>query len=236
LYAIKGGRKDGVESKFCKNFMHVVFQRNEPHGDRYVFISEWLAKTCGYHKQEDFLPFVVELPDIENDMRRVLKIPPTHVVYGRHGGEDEFNIPYVHQAIKEALETTPDIWFLFLNTKHFIEHERVLYLEKMWSTTSIRKFINTCDYMIHARVNGESFGLAIAQFLYCNKPVITWADGIDKNHLEMCSDKGIYYQSGKELKEILRELPRNMGQRDVTSRVSEFTSDKVVSKFKQLLI
>ena len=34
-------------------------------------------------------------------------------------------------------------------------------------------FINTCDCMIHARTDGETFGLAIAEFSTLNKPIIS---------------------------------------------------------------
>lgn len=237
LYAIKGGKKDGVISTQCKNFIHACFQRYEPHGDRYAFISEWLARACGQNKDEDFLPLIVTLPDHKEDMREELGIPHDAVVFGRHGGPEEFNIPFVREAIKASLEARKNIYFLFLGTNKFIDHPRVIHIDKGWDEVRVRKFINTCDYMLHARVNGESFGIAIGQFLYCNKPVITWADGIDKNHLAMCGNKGLYYRNGIEIYNILtliwKKQPGVLS--DVTDRVSEYTTEKIVAKFKRLI-
>lgn len=34
-------------------------------------------------------------------------------------------------------------------------------------------FIRTCDAMLHARMSGETFGLAIAEFSAHNRPVLT---------------------------------------------------------------
>ena len=65
------------------------------------------------------------------------------------------------------------------------------------------KFINTCEAMIHARIEGESFGLSCAEFSIRNKPIITWNGSPDRNHIEVLGEKGIYYSTPQELKDIL---------------------------------
>lgn len=234
LYAQKGGRIDGVQSKYCKNFIHVVFQRHEPHGDRYCFISKWLANKLGYHSDKDFLPYIVSLPPLEGCLREQLGIPEDAIVFGRHGGYEEFNLSGVHQAIIDALSLNKNVYFLFLNTKPFYEHNRIIYLPKTIDRFQVRKFINTCDYMLHARANGESFGLAVAEFLYCNKPVITWELGIDSNHIEMCGNKGIYYKSYDDVLSILTDYPRKLPM-EVRSCVKQYSPRNVVEKFDSLL-
>ena len=42
-------------------------------------------------------------------------VPKDSIVFGRHGGEDSFDIPWVQQAVVEMAEERPDIWFLFMN-------------------------------------------------------------------------------------------------------------------------
>ena len=44
------------------------------------------------------------------------------------------------------------------NTRKFIEHERVIYLPTTISRNTKSRFINTCNFMIHARKDGETFG------------------------------------------------------------------------------
>ena len=46
--------------------------------------------------------------------------------------------------------------------------------------------------MIHARQEGESFGIAVGEFSFCNKPVITYSQSPEKNHLVTLGDKGLY--------------------------------------------
>ena len=41
-YFLKNGRFDGVYIKGIPNLIHAVFQHFEPHGDKYVYVSDWL--------------------------------------------------------------------------------------------------------------------------------------------------------------------------------------------------
>ena len=44
---------------------------------------------------------------------------------GRHGGWDQFDLPFVKGAVAEALERRRDLYFAFLNTEPFIQSDRV---------------------------------------------------------------------------------------------------------------
>ena len=60
-YFIKGGFNDGVLTTKSKNLVHAVFQANQPHGDRYAYISEWLSNHVSDGKI-DYVPHIVDLP------------------------------------------------------------------------------------------------------------------------------------------------------------------------------
>lgn len=62
-----------------------------------------------------------------------------------------------------------------------------------------RAFVNTCNAMIHARSEGETFGLACAEFAFANRPVITYAHSPEKAHLEMLGDLARPYDSPASL-------------------------------------
>ena len=202
FYAIKAGMNDGIVSSGRKSVNHAVFQYYEPHGDVYAYVSEWLGKKYN----SPFVPHIVELPNINDDLRKSLSIPKNAIVFGRHGGVETFNLPFVNNVIKEILFKRNDIFFLFLNTDKFIEHNNVIYLEGDSDMVFKTKFINTCDAMLHARHQGESFGLSVGEFSIRNKPVITWTQGRDGAHLEMLGDKGIYYNNEYDLLYILNNF------------------------------
>jgi|TARA_R110002074_G_scaffold38935_1_gene105092 hypothetical protein len=200
LYHQKAGFKDGVLSKSAKNIMHCVFYPNEEnkHGDIYAVISN----SIGNNKYP-VVPYIVEpFPNVKENMRTELHIPNDAIVFGRHGGYTTFNLPYAHNAIKQTLLNNKNIYFLFLNTKHFCEHDRCIYIDDIITDITEKvKFINTCDAMIHARSGGETFGLACAEFSILNKPVITARCG-EREHLDILGSKGIYYNNTNELYDI----------------------------------
>ena len=145
----------------------------------------------------------VDLPDIEGDFREILGIPESATVFGRSGGQDTWNIPWVSQVVHAMVEQREDIFFVFQNTPQFFMHSNIKYLPSTADMEFKVKFINTCDAMLHARSEGESFGLSCAEFSLRNKPVITWAGSSDRNHIETLGEKGIYYTDPKELYNIL---------------------------------
>jgi len=202
LYMQKLGFNDGVISNKCKTLVLCAGTPCEPHGDKYAYISDWLAQHASAGRYPA-VPSIVDLPDIEGDFREILGIPESATVFGRSGGQDTWNIPWVSQVVHAIVEQREDIFFVFQNTPQFFMHSNIKYLPSTADMEFKVKFINTCDAMLHARSEGESFGLSCAEFSLRNKPVITWTGSNDRNHIETLGEKGIYYTDPKELYNIL---------------------------------
>lgn len=207
VYFAKAGSNDGKLIKSTKNHIHAVFQEKDLHGNSYCYISKWLANKMGL--PGSFVPYIVNLPKPIKTLKKELNIDEDNIVIGRHGGYDQFNLIFVHKAIKKILKKRNDIVFLFMNTKPFINHKNVMYLQPNFDLKYKSNFIHTCDYMLHGREMGETFGLAIAEFLFHNKPVISWRGGRDQNHVDLLGDKGILYDDKKALIKILKNLKKN---------------------------
>jgi len=203
IYMQKLGLNDGVVSDKCKTLVLCAGTPCEPHGDRYAYISDWLSQKASGGKYPA-VPSIVDLPDIDGDFRELLKIPKNAIVFGRSGGIDTWSIPWASQVIKETVMANENIFFVFQNTPQFFNHPNIKYLPSTADMEFKVKFINTCDAMIHARTDGESFGLSCAEFSIKNKPVITWANSPDRNHIEVLADKGIYYSTPQELREVFQ--------------------------------
>lgn len=235
LYIQKGGRKDdGRLIADIPTFIHVVGVNNEPHGTVYAYVSEWLSYECsqGTHP---FVPYIVNLPDCVDNIRSKLGIPKDAIVFGRHGGDGTFNIPFVHEVIQKIINKNKNIYFLFMNTNQFMsQHERIIHIAPVANLTNKRMFINSCDAMIHARPEGESFGAAIAEFSICNKPVITYFGSRERNHIFTLKDRGIYYNNAEELENILLNF-KKLPDKDWNA-YKNFTPENVMQKFKQVFI
>ena len=233
FYAIKAGFNDGIVSKNRKSVNHAVFQYYQPHGNVYAYVSEWLGKRFN----SPFVPHIVTLPDINDNLRKELSIPEDAIVFGRHGGAETFDINFAKQAVIHVAQMRQDIYFLFLFTNKFTNDSisNVIYLDGSSDLEYKTKFINTCDAMLHARDAGESFGLSVGEFSIRNKPVITLKNGSrDCAHIEMLGNKGIYYNNRNELQDILFNFkPDNTKD---WNAYKQYNPENVMNIFKKVFL
>lgn len=252
LYTLKAGIKDEIISKNVKTAVHAVFRCLEPHGTVNAFVSEWLSKNFLDGKYP-FVPHIINLPNIDDDLRLELNIPKNAIVVGRHGSKTTFNLPFVFDVVNKIVTERNDIYFIFLNTNEFcehfpnhrlIKHQRIIHLPTTFDPTHKTKFINTCDVMLHARSNGESFGIAVAEFSIKNKPVITWTGknhqlyyrhGHDLAHIDMLGDKGIYYDNQEDLYYILKNFIIDKNKTWDAYSI-KYNPKTVMEKFKNVFI
>lgn len=238
LYAIKAGRNDGVWSRTVPTMVHAVFPTNpaQAHGASYAFISEWLSRHCANGKIPS-VPHIVELPDVNEDLRGDLGIPPQAKVLGCHGGAGSFDVPSAIEAVRLVLARSPDTWFVFLNIAPFVDHPRALFLPGSSDMVHKTRFINSCDAMLHARLQGESFGLACGEFSIRNKPVITYAGSKHRHHIDVLGDSGFYYTDADSLVKIIEKLDTQDLKRHRWDRYSAlYNREVVMGLFDQHLI
>ncbi len=229
-YFIKYGHNDKPLPD-VRTAIHSVFQAKDPHGDSYAYVSEWLSKTMG--GDIPFVPHIVQLPEPNDSYRKRFNISDNQIVVGRHGGLLSFDLEFVKQQVIELVETTDDYVFLFVNTQPFHKHKNIKYIDSVVDLQKKSNFINTCDVMLHARERGESFGLSVCEFLFHNKPVLAWEDGVDKNHIELLKDTNLLY-SADNLKQKLKTIKDI--KYDFKSIVDPFNPNSVMAKFKEVFI
>ena len=210
LYQIKPGPYDGFVVPGMKNCIHSMFLSDEFHGDAFAYVSRWCSRVMTGGEESCVPHFVPKLESKEN-MRAELGIPSEATVFGRHGGNDTFNIPFVQNAVSRHARQNPKDHFVFLNTEQIRGTERffnVHYLPGTVDPMEKAKFLATCDAMLHARWHGETFGLAVGEFAVLGKPVITYGGSRERAHLEMLGEKALIYKNKEELLKVLREFRR----------------------------
>jgi len=189
-----------------------MFLSDEFHGDAFAYVSRWASRVMT-GREESFVPhFVPQFVSVE-DFRGKLGIPKGAKVFGRHGGWDTFNIPFARKAVARHARENPGDHFVFLNTEPIRGTERdsnVHYLPATVDVDEKAKFLATCDAMLHARLHGETFGLAVGEFAVLGKPVITFSESRERAHLDLLGNKALVYQNCEELEKILNSFePRN---------------------------
>ncbi len=253
MYSIKSGEKNGNLPKLTSNAVHAVFN-SEPHGNLYAYVSKHLAEK---YNSKNYVPHMITLkldvceklsiPDTSSNseiatniclynygtLRGKLGIPSDVVVIGRYGGSDTFDIPYLTSAILKSLEGNPNLYYIFMGTKEFCQNERVHFLEHKNDPVSKASLILSSDYMIHGRLDGETFGISIGEFSTFNRQIITTA-GKFNSHLDILGDKGLIYTSEEELLKILVNL--NHPDDGNYNQYSEYNPKDVMMKFKDVFL
>jgi len=241
FYAIKSGEKESdAPIGLIKTAIHAVFKYNEPYGDVYAYVSEWLAKTMSEGKLP-FVPHIVDLPEFEGDLRDELNIPKDALVFARYGGADTFDIDFVLESVKEIARKNKNIYFIFMGTNEFVKRnffrsfKNIIFLPPTTDVERKVKFINTSDAFLHARQQGESFGIAVGEFSIKNKPIITWSGSDEKAHLDIIGEKALQYSDKNELLHILNNFkPDPTKNWDCYSHL--FNPKVVMSKFDEIFI
>lgn len=249
LYVIKRGHPGRITDSIPE-LNHAFDYVSEPHGHRFAAMSEWLAGTARRPlrlprgrvlsvprlKKPDVVPLIVTLPDVRDDFREELGIPDDAVVFGRHGGVGTFSIEFVKAAIRNALEERSDIWFVFTNVERFHEHERIVHLPHVPGRAGVRRFVNTCDYMIHAHALGEGFGLAVAEFAFVGAPVMTFLGSRSMAHLDLLTGGLLLgYTDYEDVMRYLTTLERR--QAPVESDVAvRYGVERVMGRFQEVFL
>jgi hypothetical protein len=177
---------------------------------------------------------MINLPEDEGDLRNQLEIPQNSLVFGRTGGLDTWNIPFASEIVKQIVEQTSNIYFLFQNTPNFYNHSRIKFVASTPDLYFKVKFINTCSAMLHARLEGESFGLACGEFSVRNKRVVTYKNSPERNHIHVLKEKALYYCNQEELKNTL--LNFKYEPHLDWNAYKEFTPYKVMQIFKKVFL
>ena len=233
-----GNPSDGPILQHTPTLIHAVFCVNQPHGDKYAYVSDWLAKYNGYDPETHSVPHMIEkLPSPVNNLRHKLGISDDKLVFGCYGGSTEFNISFVHQAIKDTVVNRKDIVFLFMNINNFTEsHDQIIHLPGTWNLVEKSEFINACDAMIHARSGGETFGLSCGEFALENKPIITYKLSTEANHIEVLGDWGIYYSNYEEVFDIFNNFSSYKKFNNYNTPYLKFSPEIIMDKFKKVFL
>jgi hypothetical protein len=197
-------------------------------GDHCISISDRLNRK--YHTHLPVLYPIIHLSDSSDNLRTELRIPDNAIVYGRYGPYDKFNIGIMHKAIREHIDKD-DCYFLFMNTKPFIDHPRVIYIPNHCDKTI---FINTCDVMVHANSFGEPFDVPVAEFSTKNKPIITCPSG-DAGQVDILGEKAIQYKTKDELLQIFNNIRNIIHSRNDWNAYSFCEPDKIMNDFANII-
>ena len=251
-YFIKAGEYDGKLLTGAKNAVHAVFQSYEPHGDSYAYVSKWIA-TMMARDQQKFLPqflrrkipnvftrlpdvpHFVNLPPRSSNLRSDWGIPEDAFVVLRYGSYTTFDIEWVQRAVMDMIDSNPELYFVFINTRPFALHKRIKYLpiavEKQYKSDALA----SSDAFLHARAQGECFSMALLEAMTSTIPILSWSGGVDRGHT-LVLDSNCFYESKAQLEKKMKFLLRQDRKRYLHSSMDEYSEEKVMYRFTKVFI
>lgn len=199
-----------IQGCYCKTLLHQVGYQEPDYcsTNNFAYTSYWQSlffTGC----EAPVLPYVVEKPKQninKADARSILGLPKDSVVLGRHGGKDTWNLPFASKAVYECAIANPNKIFLFLGTLPFCNIKNVVFLPPTTSDFALETYLSACDVMLHARWEGETFGLACAEFLSRSKPIITWAHSRERNHILLAEQSALFFNDQDDLLALLNKI------------------------------
>lgn len=244
------------ESPILGDTTHItraVFRNFDPHGDLYIYVSEWLfnwAKRKNFARGNYFeadstfvswLPHMVD-PQIGNgsELRDKLKIPQNAKIIGRIGGFDQFDDNVAHRAVLSLLEKEKDIYVVAVNTYNFGTHSRLIYVPFL-SRDEVWDFYAMSDVLINGRLMGESFGFSIVEPLSVGKPVLAPSilrnPRMDLHGFNLLRNLRLSYHSEVDLvRKIKKQLSDPIDSSLLTSKVNQFLPESVIRRFESQLL
>jgi glycosyltransferase involved in cell wall biosynthesis len=232
MYHIKSGEDDGVRFPRTHYVVHAVFNARQKHGSVYAAVSRWLGGRDGV----PWVSHIVSLPYHTSNLRDKWGIPSSAIVFGRHGGYDTFDIPWAWSAVKHVAETYPNKYFIFMNTDKpdYIDHKNIIFLPETAVEVEKRRFINTCDAMLHARMRGETFGLSVGEFGICGKPIFSYKLSPERAHIDELQTTGqddYLYKTEEDLRRMLVEFTPHEA-----FIYTSYYPDKVMEEFNRVFL
>lgn len=228
-----------------------VFRNYKPHGDYYLYVSEWLYDWSNKFPRTliarppkgtfvSWLPHAVS-PLAGDGLRFRIRngIPPHAKLIGRIGGYEQFNDPAARGAVLDVLDAREDVYFAAVNTEFFGSHKRLVYVPEI-NRRIVWDFYAACDILLNGRLAGESFGFSIVEPLSVGKPVLAPSRrrnfSMDLHQEMVLRDTGLLYNSKNDLVSKLNSLLANGPDIGIlTERVRQFELERVTRRFEVIL-
>jgi hypothetical protein len=234
--------------------------------DKTLFMSKWLMDASlakismpeVFMSRFDYVNNPVEFSYTQEDCRKAL-FPEDSIILGRCGRPDNgiYNSVSVKAAHLLRMQGYDVRFFIMAPPSNMIADLDELeipyrYNEPTTDPVLLSKFYNTIDIYAHARVDGETFGVNIAEAMMHGKPVVThFAEpsmpgmGVFQSQTELVDDGETGYvldndpaAYARALKTLIdnKELRLRMGERGRVKAEREYHVDVCVKKLENIYL
>ncbi len=225
------------------------FKGESPHHERIsriLFPSNWVWEVAAPWSRGDdrcgMLYCPIEKSFTDQNLRKELGIASDVVVFGRVGR----NANDIHDAISlhayKEVENEKTLFLVLAPPLQMVEDAKRLgiknirYFEPTVDEVWLSKYYNTIDALAHARLDGETFGCAIAEAMIHGKPVVTHRSHLRNAQAELVDESSGFVVAQNDFKkyaDVLRAFVQNV---DLRKKMGEAAKKRALLNFEAGLI
>lgn len=159
---------------------------------RSYFVSKWLLEKSPWSGSKGSVLYnPIRKPANNRTLRKQLQIPQNAFVCGRISrpdlGDDNFILEVFNRLPQD------NTYLLLLAGSDIMRNaaagnDRIILLEPTTDEDTISSFYNTIDLLLHYRIEGETFGMNIAEAMIHGKPVVSHVSNVDNAQAELLAE------------------------------------------------
>lgn len=184
---------DAIDRKFIL-VEHSIFGKKAAENylqrlDRVLLISQWLKdKYAWTSPNAQVLYYPTQKPKHQQNLRSDLQIPEKAFVIGRISRPNLDNGLFVREVFQQLqADDTYLLWLAPPPEARAVadQFKNMILLDPTTDENRLSAFYNSLDVLLHYRIEGETFGLNIAEAMIHGKPVISHHSFMDNAQVEL---------------------------------------------------
>lgn len=161
--------------------------------DKTYFVSHYCKDKSPWHDGKgDVLYNPIQKSQTTTDLRNKYRIPKNAVVIGQIGRPDLEQDELVYESFINL--NNPNAYLIVIGCIEKLKqlkkpNDNIILIEATADRSIVDQFFNTIDILVHRRLDGETFGMNIAEAMINGKPVVSHLCSVDNAQAELLDDK-----------------------------------------------
>jgi glycosyltransferase involved in cell wall biosynthesis len=153
------------------------------------FVSHWLLQKSSWSGNKGAVLYnPIKKPANSESIRKTLQIPEDVFLFGRISRPDLMDDDFILEVFSKI--KNENAYLLVLAGSRIMRdaaenNDRIILIDATTSESTISHFYNSIDLLLHYRIDGETFGMNIAEAMIHGKPVISHLSQIDNAQAEL---------------------------------------------------
>jgi len=166
------------------------------------FVSNWLLKKSDWCKNKcKVLYNPIKKPRNNVIIRQQLHIPEDAFVFGRISRPDLADDNFILDVFERIKLKHKNIFLIILAGSEIMREAAqkdpaIILIDATTDENVLSNFYNSIDALLHYRIDGETFGMNIAEAMIHSKPVISHLSNIDNAQAELLKNTVEYGEVG----------------------------------------